>query len=420
MAVRLSQIRLSPYSSRPSNPTKKDCFNRKSNPTKAQPLRTPMYQAPHQRDPMADPPTKCQQAGPRRPHHNTHNQGNSNWDVPGRPYSLPSTPRKSHRPDWECEADVMKSLPRQPKRYQTLPEMNHSPEVSGWPYERRASAPKGSMDSDRTADLFTMIDDHLAWNMSASDLIHQSPDPPRPGSSGTMFIDFGADGEVEVSYRNGRNKKLPTPPAPSKTSTPSRFGSQRHTLESKQIPKTTRYTTHWQPHPKYPSHSSRHDSVLTPSASHPVNGSQAPPFPPPNCPLPSLPSRTPLDPQSRKSYPPQVHATSRCASTSRTESQTNAYRSVRPVPASTHAPSFHSSIYAESTHVPLGKVDTNKPLPPPPPKSRASDYRGTRSRRPVVSKQTKKQGFITRLVKKVLTKLDILVDEHQHRRAYRY
>lgn len=94
-----------------------------------------------------------------------------------------------------------------------------------------------------------MIDDHLAWNMSSSDL-----EPERPSSSGTMFVDFDAAGAIEVSYRHGVNKKLPTPPVPAK-STPKRQAAPQEVMEKKKGEGEKRAI--------HASYSSRHDSVIS-------------------------------------------------------------------------------------------------------------------------------------------------------------
>lgn len=292
-----------------------------------------MYQAPHQRDRMAQPPTKPQQAGPRRPNHHSHNQENSIRERPGGARALSKTPRKPHCQDWEQgDPDVMKSLPRQPKQRKPLQDMDPNVEQRSTPRgprEQRSSGGNVSTESVQTqqeVDLFTMIDDHLAWNMSASDLTHHNPDPPRPSSSGTLFVDFGFNGEMEVSYRNGVNKKLPTPPVPSKILAPSKLTSARQTVEiniKKEVqPKSQRDETKQpeaKPLPPRPSHSSRHYSVISSGTEHSerIDPFQAPTHPPLNRPLPPLPRLNPLNPQTRKSYPPQVHATSRSVSTTK-------------------------------------------------------------------------------------------------------
>ncbi|KAJ4384967.1 hypothetical protein N0V86_000572 [Didymella sp. IMI 355093] len=363
----------------------------------------------------------------------------------------------------------MKTLPRQPKPRQPLQDKDSNLEMRRTLRGQRATAPKESMESDRTVDLFTMIDDHLAWNMSASDLVYHSPDPPRPSSSGTMFVDFGADGELEVSFRNGVNKKLPLPPVPSKNHAPAKPASPRRTIEVKPdpkipCPKQQRTETHMKPRPNRPSQSSRHDSVISPGANHSIDVSLPSPFPPPNRPLPPLPSRNPVNPQSRQSYPPQVHATSRSVSTtkvhqswpapssttnhiardevegvhaviepdsttvsyqssglttpftidpalyaqaarkeSRPESQTTQYFGV---PSFAHRSSPNASIRSSASHVPLRKIDTNKQLPPLPPVSRQSMSLDKCSRKPGVLKE-KKRNKVARVVKKVLRKIGV-------------
>jgi hypothetical protein len=413
-----------------------------------------MYQASYQRDRMAYPPTKSQQAGTRRPNHISHNQENAVRERSGGARNLSETPRKPDRQGREREADVMKTLPGQPKPRQPLQDMDGNLEVRRGRCGQRTTAAKESMESERTADLFTMIDDHLAWNMSASDLVYHSPDPPRPSSSGTMFVDFGADGELEVSFRNGVNKKLPMPPVPSKNPARSKPASPRRTVEVKQdpkipSPKQQRTEMHLKPRPTRPSQSSRHDSVISPSASHSIDVSLPSPCPAPNRPLPPLPSRNPANPQSRQSYPPQVHATSRSVSTTKThqslparneaegvyaviepDSMTVSYQSsglttsltIDPalytqaaresqttqhldVPSFTHR-SPNASIHSSASHVPLRKMDTNKQLPPLPPVSRQPTSLGKCSGKPGVLRE-KKRHKVARLVKKVLRTIGI-------------
>lgn len=178
------------------------------------------------------------------------------------------------------------------------------------------------------SEMYTMIDDHLAWNVSNSDLTELT----RPGSSGTMFIDFNPYGEMEVSYRNGVNKKLPTPPVPSKTSIPSKVPvPSTPTLTHNEIqveiqpPKVQRKEVKQaKPLPSRPSHGSRHDSVISSGAEHSenINPFRARPLPRlpsqeyQTRPLPRIPSQAPQYPhvqrrKTRKSYPPQVHCTQR-------------------------------------------------------------------------------------------------------------
>ncbi|KAF3035346.1 hypothetical protein E8E12_006917 [Didymella heteroderae] len=471
MAARVAQIRFSPHSPHPSNPAKKDSFNRTSSHAKVRPLRNSMYQAPHQHDRMAYPPTKPQQAGTRRPNHISNNQEDAIRERAGGARGLPQTPRKSPRQNWEREANVMKTLPRQPKRRQPLQDMDCNRGAD----QQRISGLKDAMESERSVDLFTMIDNHLAWNMSASDLANRSSDPPRPSSSGTMFVDFRADGEVEVSYRNGVNKKLPTPPVPSKIPGPFKPASPRRTGDIKPNSKNTKYEHRTEallkPRSNRPSQSSRHDSVLDPSTRHSIDVSLPPSFPPPNQPLPPLPSRNLVKPQNGKSYPPQANATSRTISTSKAhyfspalatttcrttrdevedvytviqpEGMRSCYRSdglttsltvdeaaygqaartkSRPesqktlyldIPVLTHRSSPNASLYAASTHTPLKKMDTNKPLPPLPPVSREPAYAcaDVCSQEPDVLKKETKRHKVARFVKKVLRKIEGLADD---------
>lgn len=386
-----------------------------------------MYQAQRQHDRVAYPPAKPQQAGARWPNHNSHNQENTVRQRAGGARQLPQTPRKSHRQDRQREADLMKTLPRQPKPRQPLQE-TESNNRSG---EQRTSCTEHPTELEH---LGNMIDDYLIHHA------YHSPDPPRPSSSGTMFVDFGADGQVEVSYRHGVDKKLPTPPVPSKIPGPSKPAFPRQTVETKphfkrgKREQCTEMGT--KPCSKRPSQASRHDSILDPSACHGINVSLPPPFPPPNRPLPPLPVQNPVNPQSQRSYPPQVLSTSRTVSTTKThysspapsaityhtardeaegvytfvepDSMTAPYQSgglttsftvdpavyaqaarvksqdesqktqyfdipVPPVHCFPNAPA-----YASSTHVPLKKKDTNKPLPPLPQASRSQEPGGAR------------------------------------------
>jgi hypothetical protein len=403
-----------------------------------------MYKAPHQHDRMAYPPTKPQQAGARWPNHISYNQENTVRECAGGARGLPQTPRKSHRQDWQRETDVMKALPRQPKPRQPLQKMDSNCTAD----EQRISGTKHPMESEQ---LVTMIDDYLFK------LAHHSPDQPRPSSSGTMFVDFGADGEVEVSYRNGVNKKLPTPPVPSKIPRPSKPASPRQTMEIKHHPQITkceqRTETRTKPRSNRPSQSSRHDSVLDPSANHSIDISLPPPFPPPNWPLPPLPSQIPVNLQSRKSYPPQVRSTSRVVSTMKAhysspasstmthhtarngaegaytvieaEGMTASYQSggltqsfsVDPaayaqparvnsqadsqktqyldIPVPTYRFTPDASVRSSPSYVPLKKMDTNKSLPPLPSKELG------------VAKKEKKRHMIAQFVRKVSQKIEV-------------
>ena len=406
-----------------------------------------MYQAPRQHDRMAYPPAKPQQAGARRPNHISHNQENTVRQCAGGARELPQTPRKSHRQDRQREADVMKTLPHQPKFRQPLQEMDSNHRM----VEQRTSCTEHPPELEQSGN---MIDDYLIQHAN------HSPDPPRPSSSGTMFVDFGADGQVEVSYRNGVNKKLPTPPVPSKIHGPSKPASPRQTIEikqrSKRIKCKQRTEMDTKPRSKRPSQASRHDSVINPSANHSVDISLPSPFPPPNRPLPPLPVQNPVNPQGRKSYPPQVHSTSRTVSitkahysspapsaityhTARDEAEgvytviepdgmTASYQSgglttsftVDPatyaqaartkshdesqktqyldIPVPPHHSFPNASVYASSTHAPLKKRDTNKPLPSLPPASRSQE--------PGEARQEKKRHKVARYVKKVLQKIE--------------
>ena len=234
----------------------------------------------------------------------------------------------------------MKSLPRKP--IQREPLRNIDPNAYDSRFTSRNSrqefdpARKASTATSqaqyRMSEMYTLIDNHLAWNMSASD-----SERARPGSSGTMFVDFGSNGEMEVSYRNGVNKKLPTPPVPSKIPAPSKPTSPRHASKIKkqvQLKMQRKEIEHSKPLPPRPSQSSRHDSVISSGAGHEehIDPFQARP-------LPQLPSQNPrrAQPQSRKSYPPQVHRTQHSSA------QTNSAHHSLPTPSQTSTSSYHTA-----------------------------------------------------------------------------
>lgn len=356
MAARLSQIRVPPYSSRS---TKKDPFNhalnRTSSPTKA---KESMFSAPQvQRDRMAHQATKLQQAGPRPQHYQDADRAR-----PGGARSLPKTSRKSHYQNRDKQANMIKpggrqqvqrkplqdinpnardqrTTPRGPRASQSLQASKtvaHSdyPQATLWTMEQQASSRKASaatsQDPSHMSEMYTMIDDFLAWNMSNSDLPMQT----RPGSSGTMFVDFNPTGQMEVSYRNGVNKKLPTPPVPSKPSKPSTTSEvpvpsnaisprkQVHN-ETREVSRAQRKEAVSKPLASRHSRGSRHDSVVSGAEQSENNDSTyARPLPRlpsgeyKTRPLPRIPSQNPQDPhiqrrETRQKYPPQVHRTQR-------------------------------------------------------------------------------------------------------------
>ncbi|KAH6621890.1 hypothetical protein C7974DRAFT_414572 [Boeremia exigua] len=158
------------------------------------------------------------------------------------------------------------------------------------------------------SEMYSMIDDYLAWNGSSSDL-----EPLRPDSAGTMFVDFASNGEMEISYRSGLNKKLPTPPVPSKNPERTKSTPLRHDTSVKENVRPTaqrkeqRKVEQSKPLPTHPSVSSRHDSVMSSGA----NSERATTNQTHH--LPRLSSQTSwhIRPPSRNRHPPQVHATQR-------------------------------------------------------------------------------------------------------------
>ncbi|UPX20144.1 uncharacterized protein EKO05_0010386 [Ascochyta rabiei] len=268
-----------------------------------------------QRDHMAQQTAKSQQAGPRRPHHTPHHHQNTVRARADRARPLPETPRKPHHPDRNpCDAGMTKALPRKPVSRPPLRDIQpnvcdyRSTGPSQQGSTRRASSVAMSQAHSRMSEMYTMIDDHLAWNMSSSDL-----EAARPGSSGTMFLDFDTDGEMEVSYRNGVNKKLPTPPVPAKP-TLSRHTALRGEVEREVLPrKQTKRTCEVEkrkPLPPRPSSSSRHDSVISSGRledekiDRHLDARPLPRVPPKDSRRTQVQDRV-----ARRSCPPQVHKT---------------------------------------------------------------------------------------------------------------
>ncbi|KAF2997334.1 hypothetical protein E8E13_003132 [Curvularia kusanoi] len=111
------------------------------------------------------------------------------------------------------------------------------------------------------SEIYNLIDDYMIWNKSSSDLILD-----RPGSSGTMFVDFTSNGEMEVSYRNGIHKKLPIPPGPSKIPTRPTTGSYCRESKSQQhsdIQLQQMGVKQVKVHPPRPPYGLRYDSVIS-------------------------------------------------------------------------------------------------------------------------------------------------------------
>lgn len=233
----------------------------------------------------------------------------------------------------------MKSLPRRPRQRKPLHKLDGDMEQRLEPRGHRQQfwAQKASgvpRPKARISELNRLIDDYIEWNQSCSDI-----EPDRPGSSGTLFVDFVENGDMEVSYRNGVNKKLPGPPLPPQIPTPASLSSLHRRYMADQIsnPKAG-----CKPAPSLPSHSARHDSVISSRAANAdrIDPSFIPPAPPPPpFPLPKITSQTPrsVPGQPRKLYPPQVHRTQR------TPSQLPIARHSSPAPSQTSTASFHTA-----------------------------------------------------------------------------
>ncbi|KAF9698055.1 hypothetical protein EKO04_004110 [Ascochyta lentis] len=292
-----------------------------------------------QRDHMAQQTTKPQQAGPRRPHHPPHHYHNTDRARADRARPLPETPRKSHHPDRDAlDPGLMKMLHRKPVPRAPLQDIHPNMlDHRSAPYQqqtstsaRKVSSAASSQAQSRMSEMYGMIDDHLAWNMPTSDI-----ESARPGSSGTMFVDFDTNGEMEVSYRHGVNKKLPTPPVPEKSSL-SRRESKKE-VPRKEVRKTCEVEKQ-KPLPPRPSCSSRHDSVM--SSGRPEDEKIDRYFD--ARPRPQLPPKNPRRSQihdrvARRSHPPQVHQTQ----------NTRQLASASPTPS--HA-SRHSTLSSSSYH----------------------------------------------------------------------
>lgn len=216
----LSHIR---FPSSPSTVRKKPPLN--------QPLNRTMYPAHKvQHNLVAHQTAKSQQAGPRRPHHHPHLQQNSDRPLAGRACALSETPRKLYSQDRTVRKNAVMEVTRTPISRRPLQEIRSNAGSQSMPRQQQAHVRRAETKVEpaqpRMSDMYMMIDDHLAWNMSSSNL-----ESTRPGSSGTLFVDFDAAGDIEVSYRNGINKKLPTPPVPAKSQR-----TQRLRRESRSLP----------------------------------------------------------------------------------------------------------------------------------------------------------------------------------------
>ena len=231
----------------------------------------------------------------------------------------------------------MKSLPRRPRQRKPLHKLDGDMEQRLEPRGHRQQfwAQKASgapRPKARISELNKLIDDYLEWNQSCSDI-----EPDRPGSSGTLFVDFVENGDMEVSYRNGVNKKLPSPPLPPQFPTPASLTSLRRRYKAEQISESK---VGCKPVPSLPSQSARHDSVISSRAANAerIDPSFIPPAQPqPSFPLPKITSRAPRPAPGRKLYPPQVHQTQRAPS------QLPIARHSSPAPSQTSTASFHTA-----------------------------------------------------------------------------
>ncbi|KAJ4331096.1 hypothetical protein N0V95_009948, partial [Ascochyta clinopodiicola] len=268
-----------------------------------------------QRELMAQQTAKSQQAGPRRPHYHPHLYQDAVRARADRARPLPETPREPYYSDGKpSDAGLIRALSRKPVPRRPLRDLNpnlcdsRAPEPPQRGSTRRTSSAATSQAQSRMSDMYTMIDDHLAWNMSSSDL-----EDARPGSSGTMFLDFDTNGDMEVSYRNGVNKKLPSPPVPAKP-TRSRHAVLRGEVKREVLPrKQTKRMCEVEKRkllPPQPSYSSRHDSVISSGRQEDEKIDRY--FD--ARPLPRVPPKDPRRTQAkerehRRSHPPQVHQT---------------------------------------------------------------------------------------------------------------
>ncbi|KAJ4991569.1 hypothetical protein SVAN01_02950 [Stagonosporopsis vannaccii] len=303
MATRISQIRILPDSSRSS---REKPFNQPSSPSKQ--TKTTMF--------MAQAPTQSQQARPCRPHHRPYHAQNIFRPRPGGARAVPPSPCADNHQNWHRrdETNMMKALPPRGPLQEVDLNARCATLTPRGPRQQRVSVEKVQMPPppahSRMSEMHSLIDDYLAWNKSASDL-----EDVRPGSAGTLFVDFASNGDMEVSYRNGVNKKLPVPPLPSKTLWPSNAASWcRDEAAGKDNVRPSiqrKHDTHSRPLPPRPNISFRHDSAVDcdPKYAEQVHAYASRP-------LPRLPSQLPKHnhPQGRKTYPPQVHRTRQSAS----------------------------------------------------------------------------------------------------------
>jgi hypothetical protein len=209
------------------------------------------------------------------------------------------TSRKSQAQGYNQRHDpnLMKTLPRKPVARRPLQDLHPSSysQRSNFhhePVSHDQNAPSPQQDCpNRMSDIYCMIDDHLEWNMNSYTNLST---PTRRGSSGTMFVDFDDEGEMEVSYRNGVNKKLPAVPlAP---------------VQLPAVPTPLRRARPLTP-PRYnssTSQSSRHDSVISSGLEREENSDCY--FDARPC-VPSKDARRTRAQNVRRSYPPQVHQT---------------------------------------------------------------------------------------------------------------
>jgi hypothetical protein len=437
MATRLSQIRFSAF----SRATKKEPLKqspRSTNPNQA--AMASLQQIQHDR--MAQQATKSQQAGTRRPHYQSHQPQNADWTRSGGSRDLQAPSSKDHYQDWHEQRDeLMKSLPRRPKQRMPLnrldADMEQRLEPRGLRQQSWAQKASGTpRPKARMSELSDLIDDYINWNQSSSDL-GADPETDRPGTSGTLFVDFVENGDMEVSYRNGVNKKLPSPPLPPQIPTPASLSSLHRRFKAEQGSDSK---VQCKCVSSLPSHTARHDSVVSSRTANAdrIDPSLIPPAqPPPSRPLPLIPSQAPgpAPAPPRKSHPPQVHRTQR------TSSQVAPARHASPAPSHASNASFHTARTSRNreAYVKIPSEDYNAPAPAPTftataaPPQKLSPSSPRKSKRHTRSKSTstaampahaqragaKRRSKVIAFVQKMLQKLEHLKELPQHHRRQR-
>jgi hypothetical protein len=442
MAARLSQIRFSAFSLATKNEPLKQS-PRSTNPNQA--AMASLQQIQHDR--MAQQATKSQQAGTRRPHYQSHQPQNADWTRPGGPRDVQAPSSKDHYQDWHEQRDeLMKSLPRRPKQRTPLhkidADMEQRLEPRGLRQQSWAQKASGTPRA-RISELNNLIDDYINWNQSSSDL-GADLELDRPGTSGTLFVDFVENGDMEVSYRNGVNKKLPTPPLPPQIPTPASLSSLHRRFKAEPVRESK---VHCKCVPPLPSHSARHDSVISSRTANadriaPSLTPPAQPQPPPSRPLPLIPPQAPgpAPAHPRKSKPPQVHRTQRT-------SQVAPARHASPAPSRTSNTSFHTArtsrnreayveIPARNYNAPARAPTSStaaaaaaappppqKPSPSPPrkPKRHTRSKSGSTAAMPAHAQRAgaERRSKVIAFVQKMLQKLEHLKELPQHHRRRR-